>query len=537
MPLIYNQDTDLNKYFKSSWNKWDKYINKLKQKKINCLDIGANSGYISCWMLNNLCINSHSVVFSIDTWDDVNEDIFDYNIALTNKVDYNVKIKTKYQEGILKFKNYGVITFDIIFINLNIDKSDILSNAILAWDLIDVYGLLIFDNYSESTIDTDSKTIIDNFINLFKLQLVVKYTEQQFIIKKIKRKNDNKPELAEYYKLLEDIQNFKFIQINEEFNEEIIDDFDIELVYSDKKEEFEDKNITTIFNNINDILKKYPEIDKQLLMYNNKNIEYINLNSQYIDMFNNLRITYNKYLYRQINYYYFSKYINKDDKILICDNIDITDIYTYINRNSSIINENINIFNTDYINNKNEFNTLLNKNIKYNNIFIIYNIYPINILIIILILNKQMINGNCVLTITIKTPNNIYKLLYILKKYYKKILITQAVMVAKGQTIEILLSNFVGINNNELIKLNSLLNNDMNNIDNYKIIIKTNNIKYNNFKNIIFKIIYKLVISIEKQILLMSRILLNNNNKLLKLFFNKKITNLLYYMYKQRLND
>ena len=95
----------------------------------------------------------------------------------------------------------------------NIDKSDILSNAILAWDLIDLYGLLIFDNYSESTIDTDSKTIIDNFVNLFKIQLVVKYTEQQFIIKKIRRKNENKPELGEYYKLLEDIQNYNFIQI------------------------------------------------------------------------------------------------------------------------------------------------------------------------------------------------------------------------------------------------------------------------------------------------------------------------------------
>ena len=53
---------------KTGWKHWDMYLSKFVGKKVNCLDIGSYTGDSTCWMLNNLCTNPYSRVFSVDTW-------------------------------------------------------------------------------------------------------------------------------------------------------------------------------------------------------------------------------------------------------------------------------------------------------------------------------------------------------------------------------------------------------------------------------------------------------------------------------------
>jgi hypothetical protein len=142
--------------FNTKWKYWNKYLSHFASKKINCLDIGAYTGDSSCWMLKNICTHPYSKVFSVDIWayddkfgpEDVSdiEKKFDEAIRLTGKQDQNVKMKTKSEDSILKFKQFEYIIFDVIFISGSFDAKDIIKNAILGWDILDENCVIIFVN-------------------------------------------------------------------------------------------------------------------------------------------------------------------------------------------------------------------------------------------------------------------------------------------------------------------------------------------------------------------------------------------------------
>ncbi len=536
---LYNENIDLDNYFKSGWNNWKKYIDRYNNKKINCLDIGANTGYITSWLLNNCCDNPHSVVFSLDIWDQLDhsiEDMFDYNIGLTDKLDYNVKLKMNYEEGILKFKNFGVVTFDLIFINIKDNKNNILSNALLAWDLIDLYGLLIFDNYSETILDIDTKKIIESFIFLFKLQLVVKYTDNQYIIKKIRRKNDDKPELIEYYNLLEEINNYKFIQINEEFSEDIKENLNIELIYLDNTIEYNNTYINDLLQKINIILKdENIKIFFNKIYYNYLNIIFDDKNYNYF--LNKFNIVKHKKITHQYKYIYLSKYIKLDDNIFINDRINKEDILLYISKDvKTNINYKVDIFN-DYIINIDNFNKIKNNNNKYDIIFfelsyidnkneyIKYNSninYILYIIYSILALNIQSYDG--ILIIKTKLNINIYNIIYILKKYYKYIRFINENIKLSG-SLKIICKQFIGISKNELNYFNNLLDSILKNIGrtNEKLVLKINNINTDDLYNRYINIIKKFILIFYNNLLLFNKINLlkiniNNNNYLKNIY-------------------
>ena len=441
----YNKTTNIHKYFTSGWNKWQKYIDRFNQKKINCLDVGANTGYITKWLLNNCCDNNHSVVFSLDIWEQTIEDLFDYNIESTTKIDYNIKLKSKHEEGILNFVNFGIISFDIIFINTN--RSDnLFAITLLAWELLDLYGIIVFDNHAETIIDTKTKEIIEGFIKMFKLQLVVKYTENQYIIKKIKRKNDTKPELEEYYKVLDDVNNYKIKKISIDFTDEIKENLDIELIYTDNSVEFDDPYINNLtkqnYNIHNIIILRYIEEYKKYINSILNNEEYQILTYKYTNPDN---------FTEQCKYNIMAKYIEDNSNILILDTIPKKNIILYISNYSNEQNYKIDIYDVKHLsmnyskditqnNKKYDLLFIWRNNIKKNNKEIAFKIKLTNI---ILALNKQAINGTLIMFIknsSIRSSN-----IYMLSKYYKCITLYNG-LFQTGRYIIVICKQFIGIN-------------------------------------------------------------------------------------------
>ena len=97
---------------------WKIYLTKFIGGKMYSLDIRANNGEITCWMLKNLCINSYSNVYSIDTWincakcGDKIENEFTENVLKTGKTEQNIKMKSDVNDALIKIKSMKFIIFD-----------------------------------------------------------------------------------------------------------------------------------------------------------------------------------------------------------------------------------------------------------------------------------------------------------------------------------------------------------------------------------------------------------------------------------------
>ena len=78
--------------------------------------------------------------------------------------------------------------FDIIVIDSSYTVKNMMSNAILAWNMLITNGILIFSNYDTSNMDVENKdkplTSINSFLHLFKRNITILYKRKQIIIRK-----------------------------------------------------------------------------------------------------------------------------------------------------------------------------------------------------------------------------------------------------------------------------------------------------------------------------------------------------------------
>jgi predicted O-methyltransferase YrrM len=505
--IIYN---NIMAKLNTGWKHWDMYLSKFVNKKINCLDIGSFKGDSTCWMLNNICQNPYSRVYSVDTWEgspeynsevkfDKIEKEFDQNVLKTGNSEKNVKMKMSSIKALLKLKEYGLVIFDFIFIDASHEAKDVLSDAILSWEILNEEGILIFDDYKWDKLNEEyfkPKIAIDSFVSIYKNQLEVLYVGYQYIIKKINISHVQKPELADEYKLLDKLQYFKFyeneIVIDEDNKEEI--KFKLDIVK-------EDDQYTKIINKINNLIEIF---DKQKLL------DYYSYSEKYKDVLNNLNKT--KYNLDQIQtiaiYKILNKYLKNDMSIYI-NRHDISKekikfLKKYLNLNLNIDFDNIIILNENIFNNlikkKNTFDILYfgnndndKVNYKFNQPYILFNL--------IFALNKQNINGTIIQTVNY---NNIslkllLEIIFIFKKYFKNIILKSYFLFKKiNRNYIIIFENFIGINKNELDNINKLVLNIFTNYHN------------NNYINSIIKNNY-------------------NNNKIIN-FYNQKILNIYNYV-------
>jgi hypothetical protein len=58
---------------------WNEQLSEYIHTNNTILNIRPNKGETTSWFLNNLCVNSKSLVYAIDTWEE-NEHKFDNNI-------------------------------------------------------------------------------------------------------------------------------------------------------------------------------------------------------------------------------------------------------------------------------------------------------------------------------------------------------------------------------------------------------------------------------------------------------------------------
>ena len=476
----------------SKFENWENYLTKFIGRKMYSLDIEANTGEVSYWMLVNLCMNPYSKVYSIDTWikcencDDIVERRFNENIAKTENSRQNVKIKLQIKDALIKLKKTGVIIFDFIYINIIHKPDDLFMYITLSWDILNDEGILIINNSkknnSENSYGFKIKYAIDTFISINKLQLEVLEIGYYYIIKKINQRY-SRLNMIEYNNLFEEINTFKTeildeIIFNDVINEEL--EFDLKII----PEVIQSKNIPDINkdgvanNNLLPIIYDMKDQHNIMEFYFNLINKYNMINNDKYNIISLIKLTKEKILFNYlINIDLYNKYIQNDKNNKILSNYNY---YTENNKNNKINLLLKNTFdkittNNIIIDTKNKYNSFINN--KYNYIFfhsftelyignknLIHNIYIL--IFLCAALNIQELGGNLILYANIYVDTElITECVYILKKFYKKVIIYDNNKPTNLSTsFYIIAKDFLGIEDNEKKKINLLINNIYDNI-------------------------------------------------------------------------
>ena len=158
------------------------FLPSLKDIEFNYLEVGSHEGLS---LLNVLTQYKNVQATSIDIWsDNIIEKTFDENLKHFKN---NRKIKDDSIVSLRKLKN-GDKKFDYIFIDGSHEGDHILIDAIQAFKILKINGIMIFDDFMQH----DGKLIYKSyegiyyFLQLFKKKIKILYFQNILIIKKIK---------------------------------------------------------------------------------------------------------------------------------------------------------------------------------------------------------------------------------------------------------------------------------------------------------------------------------------------------------------
>jgi predicted O-methyltransferase YrrM len=427
---------------KFGWKEWDNHLLHFIGKPVKILEIGVFKGEaMEKFAQVFLESNKDAEYYGIDTWEgspeyvEINfKEIEKSALARKNASPRKNNINFIKKESVIALPELIIknIKFDIIFIDASHTAKDVLYDSILAFKLLNVNGLAIFDDYLWQKLEPNiftPKPAIDAMLNIFKDEIDVLYMGYQVIIKKV---------------------NFKFLP--RQTDRTIIDGFISLLNKYWNDNEMKENSI--IFQ-----LKKLPNIEPN----------FDDLKSIKIRELENINIVkrFNKYSLncKQINDELKNKSVNINNniiKILSSSECDIEMLMTlqFIYKLNNKITESITVINSTTSNNKTLFSNLsiitikdikdiLNRskkdNIKTDNLLGIntnsYNDILLQILLLKYVLNKQ---GNFIIDIEMRF-DFINDLLILLNHIFSKIKI-----YISSDKIGILTVKIVGLNFIEL---------------------------------------------------------------------------------------
>ncbi len=184
---------------------WERHFAVFAGKpNIHALEIGSWEGRSACWLLQNILTDPSSRITCVDAFPTQNEyldeiskrfchlpadfcveECFDANIEAVGGAKKTSKRKG---ESCRVLRTLPFDSFDLIYIDGSHMASNVLTDAVLSWDLLHVHGLLVFDDYNWS-IDRNPihapRAAIDAFLSVFAEQYAVLEHGAQVILRKL----------------------------------------------------------------------------------------------------------------------------------------------------------------------------------------------------------------------------------------------------------------------------------------------------------------------------------------------------------------
>lgn len=170
---------------------WTQTLSTFKDKpNVRALEVGSFEGRSALWFLENILTHPTASITCIDVWVDAYEDLFDENIKAYGNPGKVIKLKDRSDVVLKTLKPQG---YDFIYIDGSHVAKDVLTDAVLAWDLLKPGGIIIFDDYDWAGVRSwivphhTPKTAINAFLKVFGPYLDVLHQDYQLVVRKKER--------------------------------------------------------------------------------------------------------------------------------------------------------------------------------------------------------------------------------------------------------------------------------------------------------------------------------------------------------------
>jgi len=175
-------------------------IKKQLGKVGSVLEIGAYEGRSTVWLVENF-LNDGGYVSSVDTWAGGEEheknsmpDVeirFDKNVAEVQKMFPNRTVEKVKGLSSVELPALSVTkhAYDFVYVDGSHTAKDVLTDALMAWPMLKVGGVLLFDDYlwgDPRDILHRPKIAIDTFLDLFAEDIALMHVGYQVALKRMK---------------------------------------------------------------------------------------------------------------------------------------------------------------------------------------------------------------------------------------------------------------------------------------------------------------------------------------------------------------
>lgn len=189
-----------NDWFERVKGPWPEIIDRLPQCK-RVLEIGSYEGASTCWLIEN-AISDGGIITCVDTWEGGEEhagtdmeavfDRFNKNVRQAMlKRDCNVSVNAVRENSAAALMDTSKVPSrnDLIYIDGSHQAPDVLTDAVLSWQLLNVGGIMIFDDYEwmgHQSAAHRPKMAINAFLAVFTESIETIHRGYQLAIRRIK---------------------------------------------------------------------------------------------------------------------------------------------------------------------------------------------------------------------------------------------------------------------------------------------------------------------------------------------------------------
>ncbi len=162
---------------------WESQLQTYVNQPVHGLEIGSFEGMSACWLLDHLLTHPQAKLTCIDLFF---QESFEANLRLTGSAQKLIKHIGDSHQVLAKLPSE---TYDFIYIDGCHLAEHVRRDAELAWRLLKVGGILIFDDYQwidSSHPGQETYRGINAFLEAAKQQLVIIHQDYQVMVRKLK---------------------------------------------------------------------------------------------------------------------------------------------------------------------------------------------------------------------------------------------------------------------------------------------------------------------------------------------------------------
>lgn len=178
-------------FFSRYENNWRIWLAPFVGKSgLRFLEIGAFEGRCTLWLLENVLTSSSSTIHVVDTWKggkDWAGEEFDWEEVFLrfrkniNNHRFQVYWFRERSDEVLRLQHPS---FDFAYIDGDHSTAAVLSDSVLAFRLLKIGGMLIWDDYMWTVLEDRPGPAIDAFLQCYAKKLEIIHKGQQVVIRR-----------------------------------------------------------------------------------------------------------------------------------------------------------------------------------------------------------------------------------------------------------------------------------------------------------------------------------------------------------------